>query len=138
MKQINDKIFSDSNILVYCYSKSDLKKQNIARTLASTDNVYISTQVLNETANVLHKKYEISWGNLEELMSDCENNFTIHNLIPNDIKQACRIADRYNFSLYDSLIITAALECNCSVLYSEDLQDGQVIDKKINIVNPFK
>jgi predicted nucleic acid-binding protein len=98
MKQINDKIFSDSNILVYCYSKSDLKKQNIARTLASTDNVYISTQVLNETANVLHKKYEISWGNLEELMSDCENNFTIHNLIQNDIKQACRIADRYNFS----------------------------------------
>lgn len=53
------------------------------------------------------------------------------------ILQACRIAERYLFSFYDSLIIAAALESKCYMLYSEDLNPGQIIDSKITIVNPF-
>jgi predicted nucleic acid-binding protein len=63
---MSDKIFIDSNILVYCYTNSDLKKQNIARALAAKDSTCISTQVLNETTNVLHRKYGISWDILED------------------------------------------------------------------------
>ena len=51
--------------------------------------------------------------------------------------RACQIAGRYGFSLYDSLIIAAALESNCKVLYSEDLQNGQVIEGALTIKNPF-
>ena len=134
---MNDKIFLYSNILVYCYSNSDLNKQRIARTLATTDNVYISTQVLNETANVLHKKYAVSWHNLEELITDFENNFFIHTLTAKDVTQACRMANRYSFSFYDSLIISAALKCNCTILYSEDLHHSQIIENGIKIMNPF-
>ena len=46
---MSDKIFLDSNILVYCYSTSDVRKQGIARALSAVDNVHLSTQVLNET-----------------------------------------------------------------------------------------
>ena len=134
---MSDKVFLDSNILVYCYSTSDINKQNIARLLAAGDNSCISTQVLNETANVLNKKYAVSWNNLEILISDFENNFTIHTITPENIKQACRIADRYQFSFYDSRIISSAMECNCSILYSEDLNHGQLIDNAIRIINPF-
>jgi len=54
------------------------------------------------------------------------------------ILSAAHIANRYGFSFYDSLIIAAALETGCSVLYSEDLNNGQIIEKKLKIVNPFK
>jgi predicted nucleic acid-binding protein len=134
---MSDKIFLDSNILVYCYTSSDLRKQSIARGLATKKNTCISTQVLNETTNVLNKKYGINWNVLEDLITDFENNFFVQILTPNDVRKACRIADRYKFSFYDSMIISSAIECNCSILYSEDLQDSQMIGNNIKIVNPF-
>ncbi len=134
---MSDKIFLDSNILVYCYTNTDLKKRTIARGLATQKNTSISTQVLNETTNVLHKKYDIKWNVLEGLITDFENNFFIQVLTPNDIRKACKIADRYGFSFYDSMIITSAIECNCSILYSEDLQHAQLIENILKILNPF-
>ena len=134
---MNDKIFLDSNILIYCYTNSDSKKQHIARELAAKSNTCISSQVLNETTNVLNKKYGISWASLENLITDFENNFHIHPLTANEVRKSCRIADRYKFSFYDSMIISAAIECNCSVLYSEDLHNSQMIGKNLKIVNPF-
>jgi predicted nucleic acid-binding protein len=50
--------------------------------------------------------------------------------------KAIDLQGRYKYGFYDSLIIAAALEANCNVLYSEDLQDGQVIDGLV-IKNPF-
>ena len=47
-----------------------------------------------------------------------------------------RIAARYGYQIYDSLILAAALEAGCIVLYSEDMQDGQKIDS-LTIRNPF-
>ncbi|MEI6154767.1 MAG: DNA-binding protein, partial [Deltaproteobacteria bacterium] len=45
---------------------------------------------------------------------------------------------KYQYSYYDSLIISSALEKKCQILYSEDMQDGQTIEKTLKIVNPFK
>jgi len=126
---MNDKIFLDSNILIYCYSKSDLKKQSIARALAAGNNVCIFTQVLNETVNVLNKKYDISWSFLESLITDFENNFQVHELTANDVRKGCRMANRYRYSFYDSMIISSAIECNCSVLYSEDFRLARVCSR---------
>jgi hypothetical protein len=50
---------------------------------------------------------------------------------------ACQIAEKYQFSFYDSLIIASALKCDCYTLYSEDLQHGQIIEDKLKIINPF-
>jgi predicted nucleic acid-binding protein len=55
----------------------------------------------------------------------------------NTIFLACDIAKRYGFSFYDSLIIAAVLENNCTILYSEDLQHNQVIEQRLRIINPF-
>lgn len=134
---MKDKLLLDSNILVYCYSTSDIHKRGIARDLASMDNVHISTQVLNETTNVLAKKYSIPWSDLAKLIDDFENNFTVRLASISEIRKACGIAERYGFSFFDSLMIASALECNCDVLYSEDMQNGQIIEDKLKIVNPF-
>jgi len=53
------------------------------------------------------------------------------------IVNACDIALKYHFSFYDSLIIAAALESGCSTLYTEDMHNGQVIEDRLKIVNPF-
>ena len=62
------------------------------------------------------------------------------NVLPVDVnivKQCFELKDRYGFSYWDSLILSAALVGDCSVVYSEDMQHGQVINGKVKIVNPF-
>jgi len=54
------------------------------------------------------------------------------------IKKALDIAIDYKYSYWDSLIITSALENNCLICYSEDMQHGQIIEDKLRIVNPFE
>jgi predicted nucleic acid-binding protein len=48
-----------------------------------------------------------------------------------------RIAAQYRFHIYDALVAAAALEAECTTLYSEDLKDGQIIDGRLTIRNPF-
>ena len=50
---------------------------------------------------------------------------------------ALEIRERYGFSWYDSLIVAAALESGCELLYSEDMQHGQVIEGRLRVINPF-
>ncbi len=54
------------------------------------------------------------------------------------IKKSLQVKKIYHYSYWDSLIIASALESNCSILYTEDMHEGQVIDGKLKIVNPFK
>ena len=65
-----------------------------------------------------------------------ENNEVQTNTV-STVNQACQIADRYSYSFYDSLILAAALEAECPVLFSEDLQHGQLIEQALTIKNPF-
>ncbi|OGA66417.1 MAG: hypothetical protein A3G83_18130 [Betaproteobacteria bacterium RIFCSPLOWO2_12_FULL_68_20] len=53
-------------------------------------------------------------------------------------QRGLQVAERYRFSFYDALIVAAALESSCTMLYTEDLQDGQVIDDTLAIKNPFR
>ena len=54
------------------------------------------------------------------------------------IKYSWKIRRKYSYSYWDSLIIASALENNCKALYTEDIQDGQIIEDKLTIINPFK
>ena len=52
--------------------------------------------------------------------------------------EALAIAEKYGYTVYDALIVASALEARCTILYSEDMQDGHVIDGKLTIRNPFQ
>jgi predicted nucleic acid-binding protein len=124
---MNDRVFLDSNILVYSYSNSEPAKQSIAHGLIETNNSYISTQVLQELTNTITRKFEISWSAAQSAIEEfCRNN-NLHVNTEETILQACQISKSYRFSFYDSLIISAALEIGCSTLYSEDMQNGQLM-----------
>ena len=51
---------------------------------------------------------------------------------------ALRIADRYGYAIFDALIVASALNANCRVLWSENMQDGIVIERQLRIANPFR
>jgi predicted nucleic acid-binding protein len=134
---MRDNCFIDTNILVYCYSNDEPQKRDISRVLVNSPNTIISTQVISEFANVLKKKFSLSWNEIELAISEIETNFKVHINLPETIVKACNISGKMNFSFYDSLILSAALESDCTKVYSEDLHDGTIIDDKLTIVNPF-
>jgi predicted nucleic acid-binding protein len=134
---MSDNIFLDTNILVYSYSNTEIVKQNIARNLISKNNVFISTQVLQELTNTITRKFKFSYDTAILTIKECCLNSNLHTNTSNTILQACRIAHNYGFTFYDSLIIAAAIECNCGILYSEDMTHNQKIFDIITIINPF-
>ena len=134
---MNGKVFLDSNILIYSYSNSESGKQLIARKLITENDSIISTQVLQELTNTVTRKFKFSYTDAEKAIQECYQNNDLHINTEDTIIQACRIAGQYGFSFYDSLIISAALECNCATLYSEDMQHNQRIDERLTIINPF-
>lgn len=136
-KLTNDKCFIDTNILIYCYSSSELTKQAIARSLVDRGNIYISTQVCKEFANTAKRKLNLGWALISQILETFNNSATVHTNALETIQYACKIAERYQYSFYDSLIISAALSCNCNILFSEDMQHNQLIDNRLKIVNPF-
>lgn len=135
---MNASAFLDTNILVYCYTVTEPDKLIKAQNVAKLPDVIVSTQVLQEFSNTLNKKFKVPWENIGLALEEVRKNFKVHINTDVTISKACKIAGRYGFSFYDSLIIAAAQENECTILYSEDLQDGQIIEGKLKIVNPFK
>ncbi|HPZ08272.1 MAG TPA: PIN domain-containing protein [Candidatus Eremiobacteraeota bacterium] len=132
---MKDKIFLDTNILIYATVK-DRYRKNISLRLIKKNPV-ISTQVLNELSNVMSKKLKMNSQNIIKLIDFLEKKCEIKTIGISTIKLALNICDKYNYSYYDSLIIGSAIENNCNVLYTEDMQAGQKIDDFLEIINPF-
>jgi predicted nucleic acid-binding protein len=134
----DNRIFIDSNIIIYAYSGTEKTKQQISRQLIKENCTVISTQVLQEVANTLSRKFKIDYSAIEQTLQECILDNDILYLNRQDtVFKACSMAGRYQFSFYDSLIIAAALETNCRYLYSEDLQHGQLIENALTIINPY-
>jgi len=132
------KVFIDSNVVIYAYSNSEKSKQQVARKIIKENYTVVSTQVLQELSNTLKRKYALDYSSVKETLQECVySNNEVHTNRQQTIFKACDIAERYHFSFYDSLIISAALESNCNILYSEDLQHNQIIENVLTIKNPF-
>ncbi len=137
---MRDKIFLDSNILVYCFDGNNSRKQNIAQgivdKLVDTKNGQISTQSLQEFFNVVTKKLNCTKEDAKKSVEYYADAFPVHANTVKDILAAISISIKTQFSFYDSLILAAAKAENCNIVYSEDLNDGQEVDG-VKIVNPF-
>ena len=132
-----DNVFIDTNILIYGYSQDEPDKQQKAINCIQSDNIWISTQVINETINVLKRKFSLEYSQINTVIQEMKEKFNIAIVSVNTIETALNIGERYQYSYFDSLIIASALEVNCEIIYTEDLQDGQKIENKLTIINPF-
>ena len=127
--------FFDTNVLLYLLS-ADTAKADRAEELLAGGGV-ISVQVLNEFAAVAIRKVGMSHAEVRDALAPIRSVCKVAPLTPETHDRALQVAERYGFSFYDALIVAAAGLAGCVRLYSEDMQDGQVIDEGLVIVNPF-
>jgi predicted nucleic acid-binding protein len=125
----------DTNVVLYLLS-ADATKADRAEALLAAGGT-ISVQVLNEFAAVALRKLHVSWPEIREALEPVRAVCSVEPLSIQTHGQATKIAERYGLSVCDSLIAAAALLAGCKTLYSEDMQDGQVIERKLTIRNPF-
>jgi predicted nucleic acid-binding protein len=140
---MNDKYFIDTKILIYSFDSRDTVKQDKARNLIATvmekGTGIISYQVIQEFLNVATQKFDrnLTYSDaqrylnivLEPLCEVVSSMELFH--------QALEIMDQWRYSFSDSLIIASAIQADCDILYTEDMQHNQKI-RSLTIKNPFK
>ncbi len=139
---MKDKYFIDTNIFVYAFDLEDPEKNKIANNLIKSALIEgqgcISYQIIQEFLNVSTKKSKVPMS-----FSDC------HKYLDNVLSPLCEIfttidlyhgaleiMERWQYSFYDSLVIAGAIQADCEILYSEDLQHNQKI-QSLKVINPF-
>ncbi|HTZ88789.1 MAG TPA: PIN domain-containing protein [Alloacidobacterium sp.] len=128
-------VFFDTTILIYALKGQDERAVRAEALLA--DGGVVSVQVLNEFVAVARRKLRMPWEQIEEaltyLRALCGESLPI---TADTHESAIRIARRYGYHIYDSLMIASAREAGCTTLYSEDMQHGQRVGP-LKLTNPF-
>ena len=128
--------FLDSNVLVYAFTSDP--RAEAAQALLER-GCTISVQGLNEFVNVARRKLGKSWRELRDDLSAIRT--VCPTVIPIGVdthEAALRLAERYGFAMFDALMVATASKAGCTTLWSEDMQDGMLIDGKLRIANPFR
>ena len=131
--------FVDTNVIVYAHDRMDDAKRERARALleklALDGGLTVSTQVLQETYNALIRK---------RLVDPSKALFAVEKLAASRVVgsnadfvlDALRLSQRFQLSVWDALIVQAALAARCTTLFTEDMQAGQRFGE-LEVVNPF-
>jgi predicted nucleic acid-binding protein len=127
-------VFFDTSVLLYLLS-NDAAKADRAEALLAAGGI-VSVQVLNEFASVASRKLMMTIPEVREILSTVRSVCVVKPLDVETHDLGLELAERYGFSIYDTLIVAAAVRAGCAILYTEDLQRGQVIEN-LTIRNPF-
>ena len=128
------KAFFDTNVLLYLLA-GDARANRAEEILGGGGE--ISIQVLNEFASVASRKLGMSFPEIRDISRSVRGVCNVSPLTLDTHELGLEIAERYGFSIYDALIVAAALLAGCDTLYSEDMQNNRRIDGKLTIKNPF-
>lgn len=127
--------FVDTNVLIYAFA--DDPRSGAAEALLAK-GCATSVQALNEFANVGRRKLLMDWREVREALDAIRS--LVKPIAPLDLEThlaGVELAERYRLSVYDALMLAAALRLQCGVFWSEDMQDGLVVDGRLTIRNPF-
>lgn len=128
--------FFDTNILLYMAS-GDAAKADRAEQIVGEGGV-ISVQVLNEISNVARRKMRMSWPETRGFLSLIRGLLSVQPITVEIHETGLDLAERYGLSVYDAIIAASALHADCDTLWSEDMQDGLMIEGWLQIANPFR
>lgn len=135
----NFKSFPDSNVWLYALTNQDEKRKKQAEDLIeeNKERICLSTQVINEVCLNLKKKASFDEVGISRLISSFYLNCEVIKLNQKILLKASDLRARYLFSFWDGLIVASALAANAEILYSEDMQDGLMVENKLKITDPF-
>jgi len=128
--------FIDTNVLVYLASADAAKAARAEAVLRAGGT--ISVQVLNELANVARRKMGMGWAETREFLNALGGLLTVVPVTVETHETGLALAERYGFSVYDAMIVAAAVGAGCGTLYSKDMRNGMVLAEGVRMVNPFR
>lgn len=127
--------FFDTNVVLYLLSEDEIKANRAEALLAAGGT--ISVQVLNEFVGVTHRKLGCDWAEVRDILETIRALCPVQPLTVEVHALGLRLAERYALPIYDAMIAASALDCGCTTLWSEDFQDGQILDGRLRVRNPF-
>jgi predicted nucleic acid-binding protein len=127
--------FFDTSVLLYLLSDDTVRADKIETLLAARG--VISVQVLYEFAVVALRKLKIPLNEVREILDTIRAVCAVEPITVETHDRCLAVFERYRFSLYDSILVATALISGAKILYSEDLQHGQIIDNQLRVTNPF-
>ena len=128
--------FFDTNVVLYLLSSDDARADRAEKELSAGG--VVSVQVLNEFASVASRKLKMSIAEIREVLATIRAVCTIVPITEETHDLGLQVAERCGLAVYDSLIVAAALLAGCKTVMSEDMQDGQVVEGRVRIRNPFR
>jgi predicted nucleic acid-binding protein len=130
------KIALDTNVLMFLYNDEFIDKRSIAENLVFA-NPIIPAQVVSEFLNVSKRLLQIP--KLDTLIK-CNKVLRNCTIVPTTqiiLNHAEKLITRYDLQLFDAIIVASALEAGCTILYTEDMHHGLIIEGTLSIINPF-
>jgi len=133
------RVFIDSNILLYAVDADGGQKREMARKLlvelVFEGQIVISTQVLQEFYNTATRKFQMDAVAVKAIVKGL-GNYEVTPVSTQTIDEAIDLSILNKLSFWDSLIVVAARQSNCDIIYSEDMNSGQVV-AGVKMVDPF-
>ncbi|WPV00540.1 PIN domain-containing protein [Mucilaginibacter sp. cycad4] len=127
----------DTNVLLYALDDFYPEKQAEAIQIIA-DSPFFCSQNLSEFINVCLRRWKFPKHKVADLIKTYLQQCVYVPVNEPMMLRALKIMNKYDFQMFDSIILASALESDCSILYSEDMNDGQIIDSQLKIINPFK
>jgi len=133
----SERVFIDTNVWLYAFVAGDAAKSAAAASLIQRSAMAVSVQVINEVCVNLKRKAGQGEVEIRALIESFYAKCLVVPLDKSVLLAASTLRERYSLSFWDSTIVASALQCGAPTLYSEDLQNGLLIDGSLRIVNPF-
>ena len=128
--------FFDTNVVLYLLSGDEARADRAEKAL--TAGGVVSVQVLNEFASIASRKLRMSIADIREVLATIRAVCTVVPVSEETHDVGLQVADKYSLSVYDAMIVAAALLAGCKTVVSEDMQDGQVFERRVVVRNPFR
>ena len=134
------KVFLDTNVFLYAFLNQDVAKKAVAANLIAQSvnerNGYVSLQIVKEFCNIMVRKSGKSAAEIEKAVAI----FGMMQMVPGSlqlVRKALALRETYGLQFYDALLLASAEQSECAILYTEDLNNGQMYGS-VKAVNPFK
>jgi predicted nucleic acid-binding protein len=135
----SERCFVDTNIWLYAFIEGNEPQKTVRAKalLEASPAAIVSPQVVNEVCVNLLKKAQFSEPQVQQLIEAFYAKYGVVEMSKALLLRASALRERFAFSFWDSTIVASALHAEASVLYSEDMQDGLVVENRVRIINPF-
>ena len=139
LEETQKRCFIDTNIWLYVFIETDDEgKSAAAKAVIQKPDVVVSIQVINEICVNMLRKVSLAEKDIQALIVAFYEKYTVVDIDKAALLKASELREKYSLSYWDSLIVANALNADCAVLYSEDMQDGLQVEQRLTVINPVK